>query len=225
MRQKLQVKVIVLSVWTVGVILIAHSLRDVIGGEFKEYWFIITALIVVVGTAFIEFLRWVARLAHAESERPEERAPVPGSLVVRGDNAIQGNLTMAEKQTPNQNVLHINSGTSYHNAPGGMLNFGPVTVNQNFGGQQDESQAAQSESTDIDAEDGSMDEMIDINSLIDFSVKLKSPGVSRNTITRILKDADIKPCDREKNGRTIRNLYPRKESQCAVADYLADKNL
>ena len=131
---------------------------------------------------------------------------------------------MPEKPNIDNRVLHINRGPSYHNTSGGMMNFGPVTVHQNFDSRQTDADSAHDNLPERDAEVIPDDETIDINGLVELSEKLKSPGVSRNTIDNILKKAGIKPSATEKDGRTIRNLYPRQKSQSVVADYLADRD-
>lgn len=131
---------------------------------------------------------------------------------------------MPDKPNIDNRVLHINRGPSYHNTSGGMMNFGPVTVHQNFDARQADADSSHDNLEERDAEVIADDETIDIGGLINFSEKLKSPGVSRNTIDNILKKANIKPCATEKDGRTIRNLYPREKSQAAIASYLADRD-
>ena len=128
------------------------------------------------------------------------------------------------------------STTTNHNAPGGIISNAPVTINQYYDKPKPAPSIIDAEivepapaSTDTESqnqnpEPAAADDVIDINGLVAYSVKAKSPGVSRNTIDKILREQNIKPCRTEKDGKVIRNLYPRKESQAAILKYFADKD-
>lgn len=210
-----------LAIWTISVLLFFRVLGLMVGGNFREYWVLIAA----ASTVFISFLVNLLKRFNLPGD-PENKQPTPSAdasmvnaLTVMGDGTCMPDNPNVEHKT-----LHINHGTSYHNTPGGMMNFGPVTVHQNFGDGQANPESAQEEPREKAVEVVADDETIDINSLVDLSANIKSPGVSRNTVDNILKKAGIKPCATEKDGKTIRYLYPRKESLSAIAGYLADKN-
>ena len=210
--------------WTVVVLLAAHAMRDVIGGRFKTDWLPITSMVLCAVTLAVFFFQWIYRLALKSMNHPVNQIAPIGSDGGNSIELVKGGPLMPDNSNPENKVLHINHGASYHlNTPGGMMNFGPVTVNQNFGTQQTDTAPAQDEPEERVAEVVCSDETIDINSLVEYSANLKSPGICSNTVRKILKDADIEPCATEKDGKVIRNLYPRKEAKGVVSDYMADK--
>jgi hypothetical protein len=201
-------------------------MRDVIGGRFRDNWLSITSMVLCAVALFAVFLRWVRRLAFAATVYPQRQASAPGSDVKSAIEQAKEQLPMTENPNPDNKVLHINHGPSHHlNTPGGMMNFGPVTVTQNFGTQQTPEEPVQQKSGEGIAGTIGGDETIDINSLVELSAKVKSPGICSNTVRKILKDAGITPCAIEKDGKATRNLYPRKESQGVVSAYMTDKRL
>lgn len=214
--------------WAGGILLFFRAMTYLIaflGGDIRDFW----PLLAGASTAFIVFwglllLRW--RLPG----RPESEQLVLPSLsaTANGTNA----MVMTEETPPMPNkshihidkMLNINHGVVNHNSPGGTMNFGPVTYQQTFETQQPQKEPTQEKQRDATADMVGDGETIDINGLLDFSAKIKSPGVSRTTMDKILRKANIKPCRTEKDGRTIRNLYPRKESQVAIVAYFSEKN-
>lgn len=195
-----------------------------LGNDIRDLWMQIAG----ASALFLMFFINLVKRIRLPDDKEGEQAimPVLSAAEAEGNaiTATKDGIVMTDNPNVDNKVLHINHGPSYHNTSGGMMNFGPVTVNQNFGPQQANVEPTPDNLQDRDAEVVPGDETIDISGLIDFSVKLKSPGVSRNTVDNILKKANIKPCATEKDGKAIRNLYPRKESQSAVSEYLADKS-
>ncbi len=125
--------------------------------------------------------------------------------------------------------------TTNHNAPGGIISNAPVTINQYYDKPKPAPSiidaeiiepapaSANAEQQKQNPEPTTDDDVIDINGLIDFSETVKSPGVSRNTIDKILREKNIKPCRTAKNGKAIRNLYPSKKAKATIREYFADK--
>jgi len=220
-------KVIVLSVWTVGVILIAHALRDVIGGQFREQWFLITSFVLVVGALFIEFLRWIVRMAKAGNEHSQEPVPFIGSQGRDFDNALQGKSAMADNskviiQSPG--VVNIHNNTTHNNVQGGIIGNGTVNVHQHF----DKAQADIPPPPEQFSEPVKLipvRETASVEELRAFGETLMGYKLSDGTIRNILQKNDIVACGEEKRGKTSAKIYPREHSEKAVSDYVvANKN-
>ncbi len=227
-REPIWFSAVKLLLWAGGISLFFRFtmyLLTYLEADLRDLWMPVagasTAFIIAWGWLL---LRWPlpGYLANGQSALPTLVADANGaSAIAKTKEAI----TMPDK--PHiyiDKMMNVNHGTINHNTPGGTMNFGSVTYNQNSEVQPANGKPEKESSQDGVAGAIGDDETIDINSLVDFSERLKSPGVARNTIDNILKKAGIKPCTTEKDGRNIRYLYPRKESQAAVASYLADKN-
>ncbi len=216
-------RVVKLAIWAAAIMLFFRLMGHIAGGNFRDFWLIIAT----ASTMFITFLVCLLRRFQLPGDTAGKSSALPVH-VAEPANAIamstMGNeVAMTDNQDNGTKILHINTGTSFHNTPGGMMNFGHVTVTQHFDTPQAAPATANAEQQNQTAEPAVADDVIDINGLVDFSATVKSPGVSRNTIDKILREKNIKPCRTEKNDRAIRNLYPGKEAKAAIHEYFDDK--
>ena len=122
----------------------------------------------------------------------------------------------------NNPVIHNNHTTNVtnNNVQGGIIGSGTVHVHQHI---EEKNAGLPIRQEDAEAVDFDESDMADVNELIEYSAKLMLGGVSRNTIKKIMRDANIKH-ERKKVGQAIRHYYPRKDGQSAIAQYVADKN-
>lgn len=217
--------IVKLAIWTAGVLLFFRTMAYFIGGFFVEIWVPVAGASAIFLIYFSDILKSFHLPGDAKGKQPALPTLPAGANSENAIAMIKDATTMPDK--PHiyiDKVMNVNHGTINQNTPGGMMNLGPVTVHQNIGTPQSAPESAEGEPKESAAHIIGDDETIDINGLVDFSERLKSPGVARNTIDNILKRAGIKPCATEKDGRTIRNLYPREKSQAAIASYLADRD-
>ena len=224
-----------LTIWTAAILLFFRFLGYLVGGNFREFWLIIAT----ASTLFITFLVYLLKCfrlpdeAEAVSSIPNDGSTEPYSILPMTKEPT----AMANNENPSFTFtapVSINT-TTNHNAPGGIISNAPVTINQYYDKPKPAPAiidaelikpapaSANAEQQNQNPEPAAADDVIDINSLIDFSATVKSPGVSRNTIDKILREKNIKPCRTEKNDRAIRNLYPAKESKAAIREYFDDK--
>ncbi len=62
------VAVRVLCIWCVGVLLSAYAMRDILDERFREDWGLIAMTITSALALFVDFLRWISKLAVSDNK-------------------------------------------------------------------------------------------------------------------------------------------------------------
>ena len=235
---KVAVYLLAFASWAFAMLLMYGILEMIFRGHFEKYRLTIFIILFGCGAFLAAHMRNLVKDGIPKVAALFQPA-VPGNTGDQTSNPLTTKepTTMANNENPSFTFTApvTISTTTNHNAPGGIISNAPVTINQYYDKPKPAPSiidaeivepapaSANAERQNQNPEPAAADDVIDINGLIDFSATVKSPGVSRNTIDKILREKNIKPCRTEKNDRAIRNLYPAKESKAAIREYFDDK--
>lgn len=210
------------AVWTVGILVTAYAMRDIIGGRFKDDWFIITSMVLSALVLFVGFLQWVSRLAMKATGHPSNQISPNDSDAGNHIEIVQGMSPMSDIPKviiQNPGNVTINHNTTHNNVQGGIVGSGTVTVHQHF-------DKAQSSTPPHDAQSDDpvvlipVKETANLDELLEYAeTELKRP-LAENTMRNILERADVESCGEEKRGRARAKVYPREQAEKAIDAYV-----